>query len=357
MKSAPSESRSVQPWQVVRMVLGIALAAAFMVLAFRDVEWDQLAKVARGANPAMLLVALLLGSVNLGIRALRWHVLLAPGHPGPFLGTFWVVTVGYLGNNVLPMRAGDLGRSYLMGRRSGMGGSFALATTAAERVFDAIFLVVLGGLALQGHPALPVWLSRGIVLLAVAAIGALLGLLLLPAVWGKLAAWAEPQPRMAGLVLRLRQRWLDRFIEGLSSIRHLGRLAIFLILTCCIWGVDAVTTVMVGAALGVRIPLLAAFVILAALGASSAVPLTPGQVGVYQWVASSVAVSYGVSREPALLLAVALQALNYLLLVFWGVLGVFRLGGRDLIRTLRELSDRSKAPLPPVETPPGRAGR
>jgi hypothetical protein len=74
---------------------------------------------------------------------------------------------------------------------------------------------------------------------------------------------------------------------------------------------------------------------------------------VYQWVASSVAVSYGVAREPALLLAVALQALNYLLLVFWGVLGVFRLGGRDLVRTMMELSARSESPRPPLETPPG----
>lgn len=338
------------------MVLGIALAAGFLALAFRDIEWDQLGHVARGANPTMLLGALLMGSINLGIRALRWHVLLAPGHPGSAIETFWVVTVGYLGNSVLPMRAGDLGRSYLMGRRSGMGGSFALATTAAERVFDAIFLVVFGGLALQDHPALPAWLSRGLVLLAVAALGALLGLLLLPALWGRAAAWAEARPRIADLTRRLRRRWLDRFIEGLSSIRHPGRMAIFVILTCCIWSVDALTTVVVGAALGVDVPLLAAFVILAALGASSAVPLTPGQVGVYQWVASAVAVSYGVPKEPALLLAVALQALNYVLLVLWGVLGVFRLGGRDLIRTMRELSMRSEAPRPSSEPPSGSAG-
>jgi uncharacterized protein (TIRG00374 family) len=349
MTPAPPNTPGKRVWRAARLVLGLALAAAFLVLAFRDIDWDQLAQVARGANPAVLLAALLIGSINLGIRALRWHVLLAPGHPGPFPGTFWVVTVGYLGNNVLPMRAGDLGRSYLMGRRSGMGGSFALATTAAERVFDAIFLVVLGGLALQGHPALPPWLSRGMVLLAVAAIGALFGLLLLPAVWGRVAAWAETQPRMAGLVSRLRQRWLDRFIEGLSSIRHLGRLAVFLILTCCIWSVDALTTVLVGAALGVQIPLLAAFVILAALGVSSAVPLTPGQVGVYQWVASSVAVSYGIAREPALLLAVALQVLNYLLIVVWGVLGVIRLGGRDLVRTMMDLAARSEPSPRPAD--------
>ncbi len=214
MTPAPPNTPPKRVWRAARMVLGLALAAAFLALAFRDIEWDQLAQVARGANPVMLVGTLLLGSINLGIRALRWHVLLAPGRPGRLLETFWVLAVGYLGNNVLPMRAGDLGRSYLMGRRSGMGGSFALATTAAERVFDAIFLVVLGGLALQGHPALPSWLSRGMVLLAVGAIGALVGLLLLPVVWGKVAAWAEAQPRLANVVVRLRQRWLDRFVEA-----------------------------------------------------------------------------------------------------------------------------------------------
>ena len=52
-------------------------------------------------------------------------MLLSGSGPVPFGLTFWVMTVGYLGNSILPMRAGDLGRSYLMGRRAGMGGTFA----------------------------------------------------------------------------------------------------------------------------------------------------------------------------------------------------------------------------------------
>jgi len=337
MAETPSVKRPRRWWRVARMVAGIALAGGFLALALHDVDWNHLGEVAKSANSVLLLGALLLGSINLGVRSLRWHVLLAPGKPGSVLDTFWVVTVGYLGNIVLPMRAGDLGRSYLMGRRSGMGGSFALATTAAERVFDAIFLVVLGGLALQGHPALPTWLSRGLVFLAAAALGALLVLLLLPAMWGRAAAWAQARPRFAGPVQRVRQRWLDRFVEGLSSIRHPGRLAVFLVLTCCIWTVDAVTTVVAGAALGVHIPLLAAFVILAALGVSSAVPLTPGQVGVFQWVASSVLGSYAVPQEPAVLVAIALQGVNFLILLVWGMAGVFQLGGPEILRVLAGL--------------------
>jgi len=111
----------------------------------------------------------------------------------------------------------------------------------------------------------------------------------------------------------------------------------FLALTCALWLVDAACTVLVARALGVVVSIPAALVLLSALGASSAIPLTPGQIGVYQWVASSVLGSYGVAPEPAVMIAIGLQAMNYLVLLAWGTAGVFRLGGPEVLRALGRL--------------------
>ncbi len=193
-----------------------------------------------------------------------------------------------------------------------MGGTFALATTVAERVLDTGFLVIVGGLSLLGHPLVPEWLSRGLIVLAVISCVGLAVLLAMPRIWDPLATRLERIPRLSSTVRRLRERWLDRFFEGLASIRHPGRMAMFLALTCALWFFDAVGVVLVARALGVVLSIPAALVLLSALGASSAVPLTPGQIGVYQWVASSVLGSYGVAPEPAVLIAIGLQAMNYL---------------------------------------------
>jgi uncharacterized protein (TIRG00374 family) len=319
-------------WHTARALLGILLAIGFLALAFREVDPAQLRDVIRQADVALLAAALAVGSANLLLRAARWRVLLSASGHVPFRLTFWVMTVGYLGNSLLPMRAGDLGRSYLMGRRAGMGGTFALATTVAERVMDAGFLVIVGGLSLLSHPLVPEWLSRGLVVLAgISGVG-LVVLLAMPFVWGPLSSRLEQIPRLSSPVHRLRERWLDRFFEGLASIRHPGRMVVFLGLTCALWFADAVGTVLVAKALGVALSIPAALVLLSALGASSAVPLTPGQIGVFQWVASSVLGSYGVSPEPAVLIAIGLQAMNYLVLLAWGTAGVFRLGGPEILR-------------------------
>lgn len=334
MDSAPVARRCPGLWPAVRILLGILLAVVFLALAFRKVDADQVRDVVRRADVALLLAALAVGSANLLLRAARWRLLLAAGGRVPLGLAFWVMSVGYLGNTLLPMRTGDLGRSYLMGRRAGMGGSFALATTVAERVLDAGFLVIVGGLSLLGHPLAPGWLSRGLILLAAISGIALALLLSLPRFWERIAWRLESLPRFSRAFRRLRQHWLDRFVEGLASIRHAGRMAQFLLLTSILWLVDGATTMLVSRALGIPLPMTGALVLLAALGASSAVPLTPGQIGVYQWVASSVLASYGVAPEPAVVTSVALQAMNYLVLLAWGTVGVFKLGGPEILRGL-----------------------
>jgi len=114
-------------------------------------------------------------------------------------------------------------------------------------------------------------------------------------------------------------------------------MALFLVLTCALWFVDAICTVLFASALGVVLSIPAALVLLSALGASSAVPLTPGQIGVYQWVASSVLASYGVAPEPAVLIAIGLQAISYVILLACGAVGVFQLGGPEILRVLAGL--------------------
>jgi hypothetical protein len=79
-----------------------------------------------------------------------------------------------------------------------------------------------------------------------------------------------------------------------------------------------------GAALGFRIPLSAAFLLIAALGLASALPSTPGYVGIYQFVAVTVLTPFGFSRTDAIAYILVAQALMYVVIGFWGSLGLLR---------------------------------
>lgn len=84
---------------------------------------------------------------------------------------------------------------------------------------------------------------------------------------------------------------------------------------------DAASTVLGGSALGLAIPIPVAFLLIAGLGLGSALPSTPGYVGIYQFVAVSVLVPFGFSRTDAIAYILVAQALQYVVIGLWGALG------------------------------------
>jgi len=86
-----------------------------------------------------------------------------------------------------------------------------------------------------------------------------------------------------------------------------------------------------GSSLGLTSPFPVAFLLIAGLGLGSALPSTPGYVGIYQFVAVSVLTPFGFSKTDAIAYILLAQAISYLLVGFWGTIGLMRYrrsGGR-----------------------------
>jgi uncharacterized membrane protein YbhN (UPF0104 family) len=67
-----------------------------------------------------------------------------------------------------------------------------------------------------------------------------------------------------------------------------------------------------------------AFLLIASLGLGSALPSTPGYIGIYQFVAVVVLTPFGFSRTDAIAYILVAQALIYVVIGFWGSLGLWR---------------------------------
>jgi uncharacterized membrane protein YbhN (UPF0104 family) len=104
-----------------------------------------------------------------------------------------------------------------------------------------------------------------------------------------------------------------------------GRLAGFISLTAVIWMSDAVSTIVGAHALGLHVTFPAAVLLLAGMGLGSALPSTPGYVGVYQFAAVSILVPFGISRDGALAYSLVAQAMACLLVLAWGLPGLYLL--------------------------------
>jgi uncharacterized membrane protein YbhN (UPF0104 family) len=317
-------ARTPPRWQHVGWTLsGILLAAVFLYYALRGVDVHELGQTLAAARPGLVVLTCLLSTVTLLVRAVRWQVLLnSEGHVG-FDTVFWATAAGYFGNNFLPARAGELVRTLLVTWSSPLDGAYVLATALAERVTDAIVLVLIASVVLMLFPGHSGWLAGAARPFAVAGVCGALVVAILP-LTGTLPhrmVCAIPMP----VSLQPRAvRAVDAAIRGLRAFHSLSRLAWFVALTGFIWTVDALTAVVAATGIGLHLPLPIAFLLLSALGVASALPSTPGYVGIFQFVSVMVLTPFGFRRAEAISLVVVLQASSYAVNAVWGSIGLAR---------------------------------
>jgi uncharacterized protein (TIRG00374 family) len=257
------------------------------------------------------------------MRSVRWRLLLnAEAHFS--VGTvFWATTAGYLGNNLLPARAGELVRSFLISRRSPLSTTYVLTTALSERLMDVIALVLWSSLVLLGVDPKPRWmeeLSRTMAIFA--GLGAI-AILVLPHTGGWLERLLHKLPLPAGLRDRLIQ-FAHQILLGLRAFHDWKRLASFVAMTVVIWVSDAAGTMLGARALGLEITFPIALLLLTALGLGSALPSTPGYVGIYQFVAVNVLTPFGMSKDDAIAYILVAQALSYLVVIAFGLPGLYQ---------------------------------
>jgi glycosyltransferase 2 family protein len=311
----------------LKFAAGLAISGVCLALAFRRVPLDQLWAATTSIPARTLATCFVLGSTTLFLRGVRWRILLAARSPLRLGVVFQVNSAGQLGNMALPARLGDLFRATNLGR-AGLETGFTLATVFVERVLDAGFLVMIAAMILATSSAMPAWLASGARMLASAALAGLLVMLILPRLEWRLATLAENF-----LPKHWRERalaFLNQFLEGLRSFQHIGRASSFLLLTAAIWVLDSSSIVVIGSGLGVSLSPFTAALLISALALSSAIPAAPGNLGVYQLVAISVLGTAGIAREPALSLALIMQAMTLFTLAAWGLPSFWLLSARSV---------------------------
>jgi len=300
-----------------------ALAGILLYFSVRGIEWIRVWQTVRGANYGLLVVCCVLSSTTLLLRAIRWRVLLGAEARIALSTVFWASAAGYLANNFLPARAGELVRTWMISSRSGLSKSFVLTTAFSERIADAIALAAIGAAALLVLPAQAGWLGTVSRPFAVVALCGLAAMAVLPRLERLGKALLDRMP-LSGLAKTKVTGIFEQCILGARALHQPRRLASFLALMLAIWCMDAVTVVTGGLALGLVIPLPVAFLLLAGLGLGSALPSTPGYVGIYQFVAVSVLVPFGLDRTDAIAYILFSQGFYWALIACWGALAFWR---------------------------------
>ena len=124
-----------------RWLPGAIISIVFIAVFLYFVDFGEMVKAVRNANYLLLGIAFLLGFVWIAIRAQVWRTLLR--NRASFSAVFWTVGEGYFLNNFLPFRLGEIGRAFLLSRKSEMKFMEILPTIVIERVVDLGFTAMV----------------------------------------------------------------------------------------------------------------------------------------------------------------------------------------------------------------------
>lgn len=302
-----------------RFLLGVAFSAVLLGLFFWQVDIGLTASALRDAQYGWLAPAIGMYVVGVILRTIRWHVLLRHLKPVSPRRLFPVVLVGYMANNLLPVRLGELVRSFYLGQREGVSKSATLGTVLLERVFDGIGLLII---ALIVWPFLPVTdvlrdfsssigLPLGLLLAAIIApFGLIMALFfavaLSPRFGGKVVAFLVrlAPGRSKGPVEAL----LFRFVEGLESLRSPRRILAVLALTFPVWLAEGTMYWLVTFGFDLHLPFHGSLLTTSVSNLATSVPSTAGGVGPFEYAARVTTEGLGGTREVASAYAIVLHA-------------------------------------------------
>ena len=272
---------------VIRTVVVIALAVGLLALFLRNADLGRVWASVRAARADFLLLSLLLTCGTFVIRAERWQYLLSPLGRTRFSTVFRTTVIGFAASALLPARAGEVIRPYMLARREGLSATAAFATIIVERILDLVAVLML-------MAAFLIWFDPGLesrdsavfqairfggLVMAPVALGTLLVMFFMAGHPERLHAWllrAEavlPQ-RIAAMLARFAQT----FAEGFAVVRSPGRLVAALAWSLVLWVAIASGIWAVSVAFGIAMSFTGAWLMLAPLVVGVAVP-TPGGVG------------------------------------------------------------------------------
>ncbi len=288
-----------------RVWLGFGITGLCLWLALRDVEIGAVGRVLADANWALMLgvaVPAHLGSVIL--RALRWRILTDPIQRIPNGPLFRATFIGFMANNLLPLRMGEFLRAWALSRETRASAAKLFGTVVFERVIDVLCFVVMmvSVLALHRFGDSSTITPRDLALLSAIAVGGLVAVRFFPE-WfmNVLRFFLRPLP--THLAEKIEALASD-LMEGLVSLRGWSAYAGLVLYSAILWALAALPFYVGLKAVGVdieplQVAVLASFATLVAVGVFIATPSAPGFFGTYHLACQFALATFGVPKDQA----------------------------------------------------------
>ena len=327
----PTPDSDARGRRALTAALGIAISVGLLLWALRGVHITDVLRHIGEAHTAPLAMAVVIATLTFPLRLIRWRLLLRDeqGRPYRAIPLWHAIALGFTASNLLPLRAGELIRSYAAARLAPARFSTVLSSVAVERIFDALTVVTLLTLALLS-PDLPPHLAVGgqsVAHLAragafVGVTGLLMAILVVaaPLTAERLVRRLLPFPRLASGIVSV----LEGVRQGFGVLRTPGRLAGVVFWSLVLWLVNALAYYIAFAAFDIPVSYVGALLLQGLLILGISLPSTPGFFGPFEAVIVAVLALYGVPKDVAFSYAIAFHITSFIPITLLGLWSLAR---------------------------------
>lgn len=294
--------------------------AVFVGLLIVRTDWRETGDALAEAEYRWVAPAIAVSFGTMWVRSLRWRYVLQPVTESKTNTLYPLLVVGYMANGLLPARAGEFVRAYLVGNRYHVSRMAVLGTVAIERLFDGVVLVALFFIF---APALdPNETLTTLAILMTFAFALMVAFVFF------LTSSEERSERLGRfLFARLPDtmsdslnEWWSAFLKGLRGLRSPRTLGLVTGATTATWLLEAVSYLLMARAFDIHEGYLVFVVTAAAANLAISVPSSQGGIGPFEFFAREVMVLTGVSAGVATAYAIALHAVLLLPVIVAGLI-------------------------------------
>lgn len=317
-----------------RWLPGVLVSILLIAVILYFIDLGETLEAIRRANYTLLIVAIALGFVWMAVRAQVWRTLLR-NRPS-YMDVFWTVGEGYVLNNFLPFRLGEIGRAFLLSRKSGgMKFSEILPTIVIERTVDLIFSAMIFLFSLpyvvnaESSPTL------GYVIAGVMVLG-----LVLMYVLARNNRWAldlfHKLSRRFPSLQKVGGSFLESFFQGLGVLTDGWLFLRFLFWMTLNWAIAIVPYYLITLAFFPEAQWLWSVFGLGMAAFGGAIPSAPGAVGTFEGAIVFALTRFTTDESTAFAAALAMRLYNYVNAGVVGGIGLLR-EGQTLSGVYRDL--------------------
>jgi uncharacterized protein (TIRG00374 family) len=294
----------IKNWQ---FWLGVLISVVFIWLSLRGLKLNAFWGTVQKANYLWLIPGVGVYFIGVWVRAWRWHYLLKPIKEIPTKTMFPITTIGYMGNNIYPARAGEVLRAVILKRKEGVPVSASLATIIVERIFDGVVMLafVFVNLSELAKLTSASGFVGNIQQVAIVGTGVFLGALLVfllaamfPHTTAKIGLWIIERltpKRLHTKIIGV----MNKFLDGLASLRSPLNVLMVFLTSVIIWLLETGKYWFVMHAFDFSVSFFALMLMNGIVNLATTIPSAPGYIGTFDAPGIAVLTAYGVDQATA----------------------------------------------------------